>query len=55
MVCALLIMELVRGKEIEREFGQSEHSFAKEDVHWGPGNIASAYREQGKGKGEGGL
>jgi hypothetical protein len=37
MVCALLIMELVLGKEIEREF---------------PGNNASAYRGQEKGKGE---
>ena len=26
---------------MEMEFAQSEHSFAKEDVHWGPGNNAS--------------
>ena len=24
-----------------RECGQSEHSFAKEDVHWSPGNSAN--------------
>ena len=33
---------------MEKEFGQSEHSFAKEDVHWGPGNNASTYRGEEK-------
>ena len=34
-----------------QESGQSEHSFAKEDVHWGPGANASAYTGEEKGEG----
>jgi hypothetical protein len=31
-----------------RDFGQSEHSFAQEDVHWSPGNCASAKKKEGE-------
>ena len=31
-----------------RDFGQSEHSFAQEDVHWSPGYSASAKKKEGE-------
>ena len=48
-------MELVLGecKGCEREFGQSEHIFRHEDVHWGPGSSEDTrtVRERGKESG----
>ena len=35
---------------MEREFGQSEHNFSPEGVHWGPGDNANTYWAPGEGK-----